>query len=68
MLSFFTNLFIILWPNRSSTTQEELGEMTKTNNPEEINIDDDAETDEDETIEGVCVVLLIWFLWFTNKR
>ena len=41
---------------RSNATEEELGEMTKTNNPEEIDIDDDeAGTDEDETIEEVQV-------------
>jgi pre-mRNA-splicing factor SYF1 len=37
---------------RSETTDEELGEMTKTNNPEEINIDDEGSTDEDEQVEG----------------
>jgi len=37
---------------RSETTEEELGEMTKTNNPEEIDIDED-ETDEDEQVEGL---------------
>eukprot|EP00918_Siedleckia_nematoides_P090048 GHVU01197927.1.p1 GENE.GHVU01197927.1~~GHVU01197927.1.p1 ORF type:complete len:741 (+),score=135.56 GHVU01197927.1:233-2455(+) len=37
---------------RSDTTTDELGELTKTNNPEEINIDED-ESDEDETIEEV---------------
>ncbi|XP_050403094.1 pre-mRNA-splicing factor SYF1 [Patella vulgata] len=39
---------------RSSTTTEELGEMTKTNNPEEIDIDE-FESDEDEEIEEVEV-------------
>ncbi|XP_013420306.1 pre-mRNA-splicing factor SYF1 [Lingula anatina] len=38
---------------RSNTTEEELGEMTKTNNPEEINIDEDFESDEEETVEEV---------------
>ena len=37
---------------RSNTTEEELGEMTKTHNPEEINIDDDFESDDEETVEG----------------
>ena len=38
---------------RSDATEEELGELTKTNNPEEINIDDDdIATDEEEEIEG----------------
>ena len=32
-------------------TQEDLGDLVKTNNPEEINIDDDEDTDE-ETVEG----------------
>ena len=36
---------------RSDTTTEELGELTKTNNPEEINIDTD-ESDSDQEIEG----------------
>ena len=32
---------------------DELGDMTKTNNPEAIDIDDDEEgTDEDEEVEG----------------
>ncbi len=35
---------------RSNTTTEELGEMTKTNNPEEINIDSD-ESDDEQTVE-----------------
>ena len=38
--------------NRSSTTNEELGEMTKTNNPEEILLDSDVETDEEKEAEG----------------
>lgn len=37
---------------RSDTTTEELGEMVKTNNPNEINIDSD-ESDDEETIEEV---------------
>ena len=42
-----------LWPFRSNATDEELGEITKTNNPEEINIDDDEfDTDEEKTVEG----------------
>ncbi|XP_052787849.1 pre-mRNA-splicing factor SYF1-like [Mya arenaria] len=38
---------------RSNTTDEELGEMTKTTNPDEINIDEDFSTDEDEAVEVV---------------
>lgn len=38
--------------HRSNTTDEELGEMTKTTNPDEINIDSDFSSDEDENIEG----------------
>ncbi|XP_060607021.1 pre-mRNA-splicing factor SYF1-like [Ruditapes philippinarum] len=38
---------------RSNTTEEELGEMTKTTNPDEINIDEDYSSDEDEEIEEV---------------
>ncbi|XP_014772269.1 pre-mRNA-splicing factor SYF1 [Octopus bimaculoides] len=38
---------------RSNTTDEDLGEYTKTTNPDEINIDDDFDTDEDEEIEEV---------------
>ena len=37
---------------RSNTTTEELGEMTKTTNPDEINIDEDYSTDEEEEVEG----------------
>ena len=37
---------------RSDATEEELGEMVKTNNPEEINIDSD-ESDDEETVEEV---------------
>lgn len=44
---------------RSDATQEELGEMTRTNNPEEINIDSDAESDENETVLEVGVQKLI---------
>ena len=41
---------------RSSTTTEELGEMTKTNNPEEIDIgDEEDETDEEEDVEEIEV-------------
>ncbi|XP_064616120.1 pre-mRNA-splicing factor SYF1-like [Liolophura sinensis] len=40
---------------RSNTTNEELGEMTKTANPDEINIDEDFSSDEDETVEEVEV-------------
>ncbi|KAK2191583.1 hypothetical protein NP493_50g00055 [Ridgeia piscesae] len=36
--------------SRSDATQEDLGDLVKTNNPEEINIDDDEDTDE-ETVE-----------------
>ena len=54
---------------RSETTEEELGEMTKTNNPEEIDIDEDGSTDEDEQVEGLdisrdshndLIFLIIW--------
>ena len=38
--------------HRSDATQEDLGDLVKTNNPEEINIDDDEDTDEEETVEG----------------
>ncbi|KAH3792946.1 hypothetical protein DPMN_146448 [Dreissena polymorpha] len=38
--------------SRSNTTDEELGEMTKTTNPDNINIDEDFSTDEDEEVEG----------------
>lgn len=41
---------------RSSTTAEELGEMTKTNNPEEIQLDSDVDTDEEKEAEEVEVV------------
>lgn len=37
---------------RSTTTDEDLGELTKTHNPEEIDIDDDS--DDDENVEGKC--------------
>ena len=37
---------------RSTTTDEDLGELTKTHNPEEIDIDDDS--DDDENVEGEC--------------
>ena len=37
---------------RSNTTTEELGELTKEANPEEINIDTDDSSDEDQEIEG----------------
>ncbi|XP_074655253.1 pre-mRNA-splicing factor SYF1-like [Tubulanus polymorphus] len=40
---------------RSKTTDEELGEMTKTNNPEEIDLDDDFSSDDDEKVEEVAV-------------
>lgn len=54
-------LKIVLWSSvkelsihiyRSNTTDEDLGEYTKTTNPDEINIDDDFDTDEEEEIEG----------------
>ncbi|GAB1597760.1 pre-mRNA-splicing factor SYF1-like [Argonauta hians] len=38
---------------RSNTTDEDLGEYTKTTNPDEINIDDDFGTDDEEEIEEV---------------
>jgi pre-mRNA-splicing factor SYF1 len=37
---------------RSNATHEELGQLTKTNNPEEINIDEDV-SDDDEAIEEI---------------
>lgn len=38
---------------RSNATDEELGELTRTNNPEEIDIDDeDDNSDDDDAIEG----------------
>ena len=37
---------------RSNTTDEELGELTKTTNPDEINIDEDYSSDEDQEVEG----------------
>ncbi|KAL5011732.1 hypothetical protein ScPMuIL_010283 [Solemya velum] len=40
---------------RSNTTDEELGDMTKTHNPDEIDLDEDYSSDEDETIEEVEV-------------
>lgn len=40
---------------RSTTTDEELGELTKTHNPEEINIDEDS--DDDEQVEGGLLLL-----------
>lgn len=40
---------------RSNTTDEELGELTKTTNPDEINIDEDYSSDEDEDVEEVEV-------------
>ncbi|XP_064649238.1 pre-mRNA-splicing factor SYF1-like [Lineus longissimus] len=40
---------------RSTTTNEELSDMTKTNNPEEIDIDADYSTDEDEQVEEVQI-------------
>ena len=42
---------VSLLTTRSDTTHDELGDLVKTNNPEEINIDDD-DTDEEETVEG----------------
>lgn len=40
---------------RSNTTDEELGELTKTTNPDEINIDEDYSSDEDQEVEEVEV-------------
>lgn len=40
---------------RSNTTDEELGELTKTTNPDEIDIDEDYSSDEDEDVEEVEV-------------
>ncbi|XP_076360546.1 pre-mRNA-splicing factor SYF1 fand [Tachypleus tridentatus] len=39
----------------TNTAEEELAEMSKTTNPEEINIDDDFDTDEEENVEEVQV-------------
>jgi pre-mRNA-splicing factor SYF1 len=39
---------------RSNITEEELGELTRTNNPEEINIDsDDDDSDEEQKVEEI---------------
>ena len=38
--------------SRSNNTDAELGELTKTANPDEINIDDDFSSDDDEQVEG----------------
>ncbi|XP_045203954.2 pre-mRNA-splicing factor SYF1-like isoform X2 [Mercenaria mercenaria] len=43
----------IMFVRSNTTTDEELGEMTKTVNPDEINIDEDYSTDEDEEVEEV---------------
>ena len=40
---------------RSKTTDEELGELTKTTNPDEINIDEDYSSDEDQEVEGEII-------------
>ncbi|CAH1785851.1 unnamed protein product [Owenia fusiformis] len=40
---------------RSDTTDQELGELTKTNNPEEIDIDDDFSSDDEATVQEVNV-------------
>ncbi|XP_071096632.1 pre-mRNA-splicing factor SYF1-like [Haliotis cracherodii] len=40
---------------RSSTTADDIGEMVKTVNPEEINIDSDFSSDDDEEVEEVEV-------------
>lgn len=40
---------------RSNTTDEELGELTKTTNPDEINIDEDYSSEEDQEVEEVEV-------------
>ncbi|CAG5132124.1 unnamed protein product, partial [Candidula unifasciata] len=41
---------------RGSNTEEELGDLTKTNNPEEINIDDEEDgSDDDEEVEEMEV-------------
>ena len=44
---------------RSNTTDEELGEMTKTNNPEEINIDSENES-EGEAPQGMTSFLALF--------
>ena len=49
------------WLPRSNATDEELGEMTKTTNPDEINIDSDFSSDEDENVEGM------WSLYMKYK-
>ena len=45
---------------RSNTTDEELGEMTKTTNPDEINIDEDYSSDDDEEIEGKIISITLY--------
>lgn len=37
---------------RSNNTQEELGELAKTANPDAIDIDDDFSSDEEAEVEG----------------
>ena len=51
---------------RSTTTDEDLGELTKTHNPEEIDIDDDS--DDDENVEGECYMykrhIIFCIFWY----
>ena len=54
-------MFFFPWLPRSNATDEELGEMTKTTNPDEINIDSDFSSDEDENVEGM------WSLYMKYK-
>ena len=44
--------WLLFFVCRSNTTDEELGELAKTTNPDEINIDEDYSSDEDEEVEG----------------
>lgn len=40
---------------RSDNTQEELGELAKTANPDAIDIDDDFSSDEEAQVEGMII-------------
>ena len=53
----------MLYIYRSNTTEEELGEMTKTTNPDEINIDEDYSSDEDEEIEGKIISITLYYMF-----
>lgn len=62
MLYEFSSSCYFSWLLRSNATDEDLGEMTKTTNPDEINIDSDFSSDEDENVEGM------WSLYMKYKR